>query len=162
MKIALASDHGGYQLKEKTKEYLKELGYEYQDYGSYNAAAVDYPDFGSRAAEAVAQGLFPLGILFCGTGIGMAIVANKIPGIRAALCTDTFMARHSREHNHANILALGQRVIGEGLAKDIIEIWLKSGPGGGRHQNRVNKIADVEARFRGGAGDGLEKNNPSG
>ncbi|MGI6575442.1 MAG: ribose 5-phosphate isomerase B [bacterium] len=151
MKIALASDHGGYRLKEKIKDYLAELGFEHEDFGTFSDASVDYPDFGVKAAVAVAKGKFPMGILVCGTGIGMAIVANKVPGIRAALCTDTFMARCSREHNHANILVLGERVIGEGLAKDIVDIWLKTEPGGGRHQNRVAKIINIEAMYGGGA-----------
>lgn len=150
MKIAVASDHGGYRLKEDLKRYLEELGHTWEDFGTYSEESVDYPDYGVKVAQGVARGDFPLGILVCGTGIGMSIVANKVPGVRAALCTDTFMARCSREHNHANILVLGERVIGAGLARDIVKIWLETEPGGGRHQRRVDKIKAVEAAYKGG------------
>ncbi|NLJ33159.1 MAG: ribose 5-phosphate isomerase B, partial [Firmicutes bacterium] len=128
MKVALGSDHGGYLLKEELEDYLRELGYTPVDFGTHSAESVDYPDFGLLVAKEVAGGNFPLGILVCGTGIGMSLIANKVPGIRAALCTDTFMARCSREHNHANILVLGERVIGSGLARDIVKIWLETKP----------------------------------
>ena len=150
MKIALACDHGGHNLKEDLKVFLEELGHSWEDFGTFSDQSVDYPDFGLPLAEAVARGNFPLGILVCGTGIGMSIVANKVPGVRAALCTDTFMARNSREHNHANVLVLGERVVGKGLARDIVEIWLKTEPGTGRHETRVEKIKKVEERFGGG------------
>lgn len=140
MKIVLGSDHGGYLLKENLKDYLRELGHTPVDLGTDSTESVDYPDFGLRVAQRVAGGEFPLGILICGTGIGMSIIANKVPGIRAALCTDTFMARCSREHNHANILVLGERVIGLGLARDIVQVWLETEPGTGRHRRRVDKI----------------------
>ncbi|HHW92370.1 MAG TPA: ribose 5-phosphate isomerase B [Firmicutes bacterium] len=152
MKIAIGCDHGGYRMKEDLKDYLQELGYSTADFGTDSEESVDYPDFGLKVAEGVARGDFPLGILICGTGIGMAIVANKVPGIRAALCTDTFMARCSREHNHANILVLGERVIGLGLARDIVKTWLETEPGGGRHQRRVEKIRAIEEGCGGGGG----------
>ncbi len=148
MKIALGSDHGGYLLKEDLKDYLSGLGYAPVDFGTDSVESVDYPDFGLEVAQRVAEGEFPLGILICGTGIGMSMIANKVPGIRAALCTDTFMARCSREHNQANILVLGERVIGSGLARDIVKIWLETEPGTGRHQRRVDKIKAWEGGHR--------------
>jgi len=152
MRIAIACDHGGYRLKEDLKNYLQELGHSPVDLGTHSEASVDYPDFGLKVAEGVARGDYPLGILICGTGIGMSIVANKVPGVRAALCTDTFMARCSREHNHANVLVLGERVIGPGLARDIVKIWLETEPGGERHQRRVEKIKAIEEGRMGGGG----------
>ncbi len=141
LKIALGSDHGGYQLKEEIKRWLTEKGeYEVRDFGTYSEGSCDYPDVALPVARAVAQGECSLGILVCGTGIGVSIVANKVPGIRAALCHDTFSARASREHNDANILTLGERVIGRGLALEIVEAWLNGSFAGGRHQRRVDKI----------------------
>lgn len=148
MKIAIGSDHGGYLLKGDVQDYLRELGHSPVDFGTDSTESVDYPDFGLQVAQRVAKGDFPLGILICGTGIGMSMIANKVPGIRAALCTDTFMARCSREHNHANILVLGARVIGPGLARDIVKAWLEAEPGGGRHQRRLDKIKAWEGGLR--------------
>ena len=148
MRIALGSDHGGFHLKEELKAYLAEKGIEYQDFGTYDAGVVDYPDFAVLVAGAVQGGGFDRGILCCGTGIGVSIAANKVPGIRAALCHDTFSARASREHNDANILALGERVIGPGLAREIVEVWLQSEFTGGRHARRLQKIAELEKRCR--------------
>ena len=140
MKIALASDHGGYYLKEHLKCFLRTMEYKWEDYGTYNSEAVDYPDYGLKAAQSVAQGDCQAGILICGTGIGMSIVANKVKGIRASLCTNSYMAKCSKEHNHANILVLGARVLGNGLAEDIVKTWLSTETAGGRHQRRVDKI----------------------
>lgn len=147
MKIAIGSDHGGFKLKEEIKSYLAELGYEYHDFGTFSPEAVDYPDFARKVAEAVAKGDYERGILICGTGIGIGIAANKVPGIRAALCHDTFSARASREHNDANILTMGERVIGPGLAKEIVKVWLESEFAGGRHARRVEKIRAIERDY---------------
>jgi len=145
MKIALGSDHGGYKLKENLKEYLKELNVEYSDFGCDSEQPVDYPDIGFKVSNEIKDGNFDKGILICGTGIGISIVANKVKGIRAALCHNEFSARYSREHNDANILILGGRVIGSGLAKEIVKVWLNTDfSQGERHANRLNKIKQEE------------------
>lgn len=147
MKIALGSDHGGYLLKTEIKAYLQSKGYEVEDFGCFTAEAVDYPEIGQAVGEAVAEGKFEKGIICCGTGIGISISANKVPGVRAALCGDCFSAKASREHNNANILALGERVTGIGLAKMIVDVWLENEFLGGRHGLRVNKIKAIEDKF---------------
>lgn len=124
--IALGSDHGGYGLKQEIIKYLKEHGLEYKDYGCYDEASCDYPIYAKAVAGAVADGECERGILICGTGIGMSIAANKVPGIRAAVCHDCFSAQATREHNDANILAMGARVIGPGLAVKIVDIFLNT------------------------------------
>lgn len=145
MKIALGSDHAGYILKEEIKNHLSVNGYEILDCGtSSGEVSVDYPDCGFRAAEAVASHKADVGILFCGTGIGMSIVANKVAGVRAALCHDHFTAVMSRRHNNANVLALGSRVIGSGLAKEIVDTFINEGFEGGRHEYRIDKITAFE------------------
>lgn len=144
MQIALGSDHGGFQLKEKIKQLLDELGIEWRDFGTSSEESVDYPDFAQLVALAVAKGDYHRGILICGTGIGMSIVANKVAGIRAALCHDCFSAQATREHNDSNVLCLGQRVIGSGLALEIVKIWLQTNFVGGKHLRRVQKISAVE------------------
>jgi ribose 5-phosphate isomerase B len=148
MKIALGCDHGGYQLKEDIKKLLEEEQLIYHDFGSYNTEAVDYPDVAQQVGEAVAAGTFDRGMIFCGTGIGVSIVANKITGIRAALCHDTFSARAAREHNNSNVLTMGERVIGFGLARDIVKAWLGAEFAGGRHLLRVDKISGVETKYK--------------
>ena len=146
--IAIASDHGGYQLKSEVIKFLKEKNYSYKDFGTFDCnISVDYPDYGKLVAEAVVKGEYDRGIIVCGTGIGISVAANKVPGAIAAVCTDGFMARMSREHNNANILALGERVTGVGSALDIVDIWLKSEFIGGRHKIRVDKIADIEKKY---------------
>ncbi len=148
MKIALGSDHGGYQLKENIKEYLKELNIEYIDFGCENEKSVDYPDIGFKVAIEVKSGKCDRGVLICGTGIGMSVVANKVKDIRAALCYNEFTARYSREHNDANILVLGGRVIGSGLAKEIIKVWLNTNfSQEERHINRLKKIKQKEDKI---------------
>lgn len=147
MKIALASDHGGFRLKEEVASILRELGLEYIDFGTFSEDPVDYPDMAMLAAESIRRGECGSGILCCGTGIGMAIAANKVPGIRAAQCHDTFSARMAREHNDANILTMGQRVIGTGLAGDIVREWLKAQFQGGRHDRRVKKMKALEQKY---------------
>lgn len=144
MKIGIGSDHGGFELKEHIKEYLKEKGIEYVDYGTNSLESVDYPDYGKKVAEAVVGKEVDRGIVICGTGIGISIAANKVRGIRCALCGDTFSARMSRLHNDANVLALGGRVLGVGLALDIVDIFLDGEFEGGRHTNRINKISEIE------------------
>ena len=146
--IAIGSDHGGFSLKTEIVKYLNENGYEVKDLGiSDGCCAADYPDYGLVVAEAVSSGECEKGIIICGTGIGISMTANKVPGIRAALCTDTYMARMSKEHNDANILALGGRVVGAGLALDMVEAWLKAEFQGGRHKIRVDKISGVEKKY---------------
>ena len=144
MKVAIGCDHGGLHLKEDIKSLLADGGYEVTDFGTNSTDSVDYPDIAVPVANAVANGEFDRGILICGSGIGIGIAANKVKGIRAALCHDTFSAHASREHNNANILTMGERIIGPGLARDIVKIWLTTEFEGGRHERRVAKIADIE------------------
>lgn len=152
--IALASDHGGLRLKEAVKELLTERGIPFEDCGTENGESVDYPDYGEKVARKVAAGAVEKGILFCGTGIGMSIVANKFPHVRAALVTDPFMARMAKEHNNANILVLGGRVIDEKDAREMVATWLDATFEGGRHQGRLDKIAVLEREiFRTGSGE---------
>ncbi|MFP3125401.1 ribose 5-phosphate isomerase B [Ectobacillus funiculus] len=147
MKVVVASDHGGMNIRKEIIHLLEELGMEYVDLGCECAvgSSVDYPDFAFPAAEMVAKGEADRGILICGTGIGMSIAANKVKGIRCALIHDTFSAKATREHNDSNMMAMGERVIGPGLARDVAEIWLTTEFLGGRHANRVGKINTYEA-----------------
>lgn len=145
MKIAIASDHAGLSLKVELVECLTQRGHEIRDFGTHNGESVDYPDFASQVGRAVGKGELDRGILVCGTGIGMSIVANKHRGVRAALCTSEFEAKMARAHNDANILCLGQRVVGPGLARAILEAFLDTDFEGGRHEKRVQKIRDAEA-----------------
>jgi len=145
--IGIGSDHAGFELKEKIKEYLKELGYEYKDFGTKSNESVDYPDYALKVAECVAKKECNQGILICGSGLGMSMAANKVPGIRAALCYNTEMARLSREHNDANVLTIGARMIDEKTAKNIVRVWLKTEFAGGRHLRRVNKIKDIDSKY---------------
>lgn len=149
MIIALASDHGGFRLKEELKDLLGQLNYQYQDFGCGNESSVDYPDYSAAAAQAVARGQCDLAVIVCGTGLGVAIAANKIKGIRAVTCHDCFSARMAREHNNANVLTLGQRVIGSGLARLVVETFLTSSFEGERHLRRLKKIAALEEQFGG-------------
>ena len=144
MKIAVGCDHGGLNLKNMAKDVLTKQGIEVVDMGTYTTDSVDYPDFAAKVANAVASGEVDRGILVCGTGIGISIAANKVKGIRAALCHDVFSATMSREHNNANILCMGERVIGLGLAEMIVNAWLKTEFQGGRHAGRVDKIMNLE------------------
>ncbi len=147
MKIAIGSDHGGFMLKSEIIKHIEDQGYKVKDFGCYSTDSVDYPDLGHAVAEAVAKGECEKGIVCCGTGIGISIAANKVPGIRAALCNDCFSAKASREHNNANILAMGERVIGVGLAKMITDIWLTTEFAGGRHSGRVDKLTEIECKY---------------
>ena len=145
MKIAIGSDHGGYRLKENIKEYLESLKVSYKDLGCINEDAVDYPDIAFEVSNEVKNGNYERGILICGTGIGMSMVANKIKGIRAALCSDVFSAKMSRKHNDANVLTLGARVIGIGLAREIVKVWISSDfSNEKRHIERIQKISKIE------------------
>lgn len=145
MKVAIGSDHGGLRLKQEITTLLTEKNIPFHDFGTYSAESVDYPDISREVAQAVAAGEYDRGIIICGTGIGVSIAANKIKGIRAALCHDVFSAQMSREHNDANILTMGERVIGPGLARMITQTWLDGEFAGGRHGCRVGKIAELEA-----------------
>ena len=140
--IALGCDHGGYALMQSVKKHLDELGLEYKDFGTYSTDSCDYPVYAKAAANAVASGECEKGILICGTGIGISIAANKVKGIRAALCSDCFSAEMTRRHNDANMLAMGARVLGEGLALKIVDIFLNTPFDGGRHARRVDMIED--------------------
>lgn len=144
MKIAIGSDHGGVHLKTHIKNYLQTKGFEVVDYGTNTEESVDYPDFAAAVAYGVVNKLQECGILICGTGIGVSIAANKIKGIRAALCGDCFSALMSKEHNNANILCMGERVIGQGLAEKIVDTYLNAQFQGGRHARRVEKIMNLE------------------
>lgn len=143
MKIALGADHGGFELKEKVKTHLIKKGYEVLDLGTNSTDSVDYPEFGHAVGHAVVDKKAEFGIVVCGTGIGISIAANKVPGVRAALCTNTTMARLTREHNNANILAMGGRIIGDVLALEMVDTFLDTEFQGGRHENRINKIESV-------------------
>lgn len=153
MRIATAADHGGFRLKEALKVSLQDWGHQVTDFGTHDEAPVDYPDYISRAAMAVSQGEVEKAVVLCGTGIGASIVANKFPGVRAALCHDIFTARMSRLHNDANILVLGGRVLGEELAREILKYWLETEFEEGRHMKRVEKIYQLERLI-------LEENMP--
>jgi ribose 5-phosphate isomerase B len=144
--IAIGSDHGGYQLKEFIKKYLDEQGLEYKDFGTYSEESCDYPVYAEAVGRAVASGEYEKGILICGTGIGISIAANKIKGIRAALCGDCYSAEFTRRHNDANILAMGARVTGTGLAMKITETFLNTPFEGGRHARRVDMITKLEEK----------------
>jgi len=144
VKVIIASDHGGVNIREEIKKLLDEMKIEYEDIGCDCGTSVDYPDYALPAAERVAKGEFDRGILICGTGIGMSIAANKVKGIRCALVHDVFSAKATREHNDSNMLAMGERVIGPGLAREIVKTWLTTEYVGGRHANRIEKISKYE------------------
>jgi len=144
MRIAIGADHAGYALKTILIAHLQAQGIEVLDFGTHGPDAVDYPDYARAVAEAVARGEADYGVLICGTGIGMSITANKVPGIRAAAVSDVYTAKMSRAHNNANILCLGGRVVGPGLAQEILDVWLRTPFEGGRHERRIAKIRALE------------------
>ena len=146
--IAIGSDHGGFALKQDVMKHLTELGLEYKDYGTYTEDSCDYPVYGEAVARAVANGEADKGIVICGTGIGISITANKVKGIRAALCGDCFSAEFTRRHNDANVLAMGARVTGSGLALKIVDTFLTTEFEGGRHAKRIALIAELEEKER--------------
>lgn len=144
MKVILTADHAGMTIRNEVKSLLEEMGIEYEDAGCEGGSSVDYPDYSLPAAERIANGEFDRGIFICGTGIGMSIAANKVKGIRCALAHDVYSAKSTREHNDSNVLAMGERVIGPGLAREIAKTWLETEFDGGRHERRVNKITSYE------------------
>ncbi len=146
MNIAIASDHAGYEMKNFIKNVLFEMGHRVIDMGTDSSCSVDYPDYAEAVAKAISEGLYERGILICGTGIGMSIVANKFKNIRAALCNDIFTAKMSRLHNNANILCIGARVIGIGLAEEIVKTWIITPFEGERHSRRIDKINLIERK----------------
>ena len=147
MKIALGSDHAGIRLKPVLIDYLIKNGYDFKDFGTYSTGSCNYAEYGAKVAEAVASGEYDRGILICGTGIGMSIVANKVPGIRCAHCHDTFSAKATRLHNDSNIIAFGERVIAAELMLDIVELFLTTEFEGGRHIDRLNTIKEIEQKY---------------
>ncbi|PLX33811.1 MAG: ribose 5-phosphate isomerase B [Clostridiales bacterium] len=144
MKVALGSDHGGFELKEAIKKHLNRKGIEFADYGTFNNDSVDYPDYGRITAEAVMSGECDRGIVCCGTGIGISLAANKVKGIRCALVSEEYSARMAKSHNNANMIAMGGRVVGDGIATGIVDAWLEAEFEGGRHERRVEKIMEIE------------------
>ena len=144
MKIAVGCDHGGFEHKNAIAEHLKERGFEVTDYGIYEVQSVDYPDIAEKLCESIVKGYNELGILVCGTGIGMSIAANKVKGIRAAACSEHFSAKYTRLHNNSNVLCLGGRVIGVGTAIELADLFVDTEFEGGRHQTRVDKITAIE------------------
>ena len=146
--IALGADHGGYELKESIKKHLEEKGVEYKDFGTFTGEAIDYPVIAKQVADAIVSGECERGILCCGTGVGISIAANKVKGIRCACCSDCFSAHYTRLHNDANILAMGARVIGEGLMFEIIDAFLSTDFEGGRHEARIARIHEIEKQER--------------
>ena len=144
MTVALGCDHAGWELKERLKAWLIQTGHQVLDFGTHSPDPVDYPDYALQVADSVASGKAERGVLVCGTGIGMAMVANKVPGVRAAFCPDPFTARLSREHNDANVLTLGGRLMGREMAIEILGIWLATPFEGGRHNRRIAKIREAE------------------
>ena len=144
--IAIARDHAGREMKEDLKEFLESIDVDVVDMGVNDDKSVDYPDYGIPLAEKVSKGEVPRGVLVCGTGIGMSILANKFKGVRAALVSDVFTARMAKEHNNANILVIGGRIVGNGLAREMLKTWLDAKFEGGRHQSRLDKITELEKK----------------
>ena len=147
-KIAIASDHGGFDLKESIITCLLKKGWEVDNLGAPSTDSVDYPDYGIKLAKAIIDKKFVRGILICGTGVGMSIVVNRFPGIRGTLCSDVYTAKMCREHNDSNVLIMGGRVIGVSLAMEILDIWLNTEFEGGRHQRRLDKIKEIDANLK--------------
>ena len=160
--IALGADHAGYGLKEALKGWLINDGYQVLDLGTHSTESVDYPDYAALVAEAVADRKVERGLLICGTGIGMSMAANKVPGVRAALCADLYTARMSREHNDANVLVLGGRLMGADMGADILHAWLERDFAAGRHARRLDKIADIECRHAGDRAGQTSRWKPAG
>lgn len=152
MKVAVGCDHGGFHLKQTVLETLSDLGIDYDDLGTYDDKSVDYPEFGEKVASGVADGRYDRGILICGTGLGMCITANKVAGVRAVTAHDEFSAEMSRRHNNANVLTMGERVVGPGLARKVVEVWLQTEFEGGRHARRVDQLNQLDAQRVGSTG----------
>lgn len=149
MKVALGCDHAGFALKETVAACLEREGHEVLDQGTFSTESCDWPDYARSVAEAVMAGEAERGIAICGTGVGMCMAANRFPGVRAALCNDTYTARYSRMHNDANVLTMGARVIGPGVAEEIVRVWMGTPFEGGRHSRRLEKLAEMERRHGG-------------
>ncbi len=147
MKIAVGCDHAGLEMKNKILPLLKDMNIAWEDYGTKSENSCDYPDFGQKVSEEVSKGSVERGVLICGSGIGMSIVANKFPGVRAALCNEEYSAKMSRLHNDANVLVIAGRIIDADLARKIIKVWFETEFEGGRHQRRLDKIAEIEKRL---------------
>jgi ribose 5-phosphate isomerase B len=147
IRIAIGADHGGFDLKEKARQYLAGKGFEVEDLGTHSTESVDYPDYARKVAEQVAAKHADFGVVICGTGLGVAMTANKVRGIRAAPCNDTLSARFARSHNNANVLTMGGRMIDPATAEKILDVWLATPFEGGRHQRRVDKITSVEEKY---------------
>jgi ribose 5-phosphate isomerase B len=147
MQIAIGSDHAGFELKEDLRKFLKERAVGVLDLGAPDETPVDYPEIGRAVAEKVSTGEIPRGILICGTGIGMSMVANRFPGVRATLCHDLYTARMSREHNDSNLLVLGARLLGKGIAREIVKVWLEADFQGGNHRRRLDEIAALDEKI---------------
>ena len=147
-KIAIASDHGGFELKETVIAHLLNDGWEIDDLGPSNESSVDYPDYGIKLAEIITNKKVERGIIICGTGVGMSIVVNRFPAIRGTLCSDIYTAKMCRKHNDSNILIMGGRIIGKGLASEIVDTWLNTAFEGGRHQKRLDKINEIDANLK--------------
>ncbi|MGI6499060.1 MAG: ribose 5-phosphate isomerase B [Oscillospiraceae bacterium] len=141
--IAIGCDHGGFALKQEMISYLQKNGYEYQDFGTYDTESCDYPVYGEKVARAVASGACEKGLLFCGTGVGISLAANRVKGIRAVVCSEPYSAEMSRRHNNANVLCLGGRVVGPGLAEQVVDIWLRTEFEGGRHDRRIHLLESI-------------------
>lgn len=147
MKIAIGSDHGGFELKEHIKKHLENNNHEVKDFGTFSNESVDYAKIALKVAEPIAKGEYERGILICGTGLGISIAANKVPGIRAAVVSECFSAKMTRKHNNSNILALGGRVTGPDLASEIVDTWMNTSFEGGRHERRINQIREIEEKY---------------
>lgn len=146
MKIGIGNDHSAYEMKKEIAAYLEDKGYEVIDYGAHSSESCNYPEYGEAVANAIVRGDVDLGVLICGTGVGISLAANKVKGIRACVCSEPFTAKLSRQHNNTNIIAFGARVVGIGTAKMIVDEWLNAEFEGGRHAVRVNMISDIENR----------------
>ncbi len=147
IRVAVGSDHAGYPLKERVRQYLERKGFDVEDAGTNSTNSVDYPDFAEKVAGRVASGQVDFGVLMCGTGIGVALSANKVPGVRAATCNETISARFARSHNNANVLAMGGRLVDAATADKILDTWFRTPFEGGRHERRVEKISSIEQRY---------------
>lgn len=146
MKLAIGSDHVGWELKQEISDYIQSLGHETVDFGAYSSERTDYPKYGKKVAEEVASGQFDVGVLICGTGVGISISANKVKGIRAVVCSEPYTAKLSKQHNNTNIVAFGSRVVGVDLAKMIVKEWLEASYEGGRHAKRVDMIDEIASK----------------
>lgn len=161
MKIGIGNDHSGFEMKQEIIKFLQEMGHEVIDHGTYDTERCDYPIYGEKVGRAVASGEVDRGILICGTGLGISLAANKVRGVRAVVCSEPCTARLSRQHNDANVLAFGARIVGIEMAKMIVQTWLDAEFEGGRHKRRVDMIMDIQEQMSGGTYDGLRSAEPA-